>query len=210
MKHTSVAIETTQGLIHFPDLTMQAKKAANEASAKPSSALFHDRITLPPMTTKTTRAFVDHSSEWLTTCTVTPVGKFMEAASLLICHSRSTIIDKKTADRTESPISIKKNTQIAELSVATPEQPKFIQPVDTAIFSMTPEGDLHLTNYLTELLRTNKSDQQINTFWFPTQETPGNTKDHAPNQTRTLKKCVKCNKKKNWSRKMTQNCEWNF
>ena len=68
----------------------------------------------------------------------------------------------------------------------TPEQSKFIKPVDTAILSMIPEGDPHLVTYLTELLRTIKRDQQNNPFWFPTPKNPGNTEDHTPIQTRIL------------------------
>ena len=102
----------------------------------------------------------------------------------------STIIDRKIAVRvtntTESPYTINKNTQIAEFSVLTPKQSKFIKPVDTAILSMIPEGDPDLATYLTELLRTNKPDQQNNTFWFPTPENPGNTEDHTPIQRRIL------------------------
>ena len=55
-----------------------------------------------------------------------------------------------------------------------------------AILSMIPQGDPDLLTYLTELLRTNKPDQQNNTFWFPTPENPGNTEDHTPIQTRIL------------------------
>ena len=190
IKHNSVVIDTTHGLIHFPNLTMQVKSASSQASAIPQLVLIHDIITKPQMTTKTITAFVDHSSEWNTTGTVTPVEKFKEAASLTISHSMSTIIDGKIAVRVtntpESPYTINKNTQIAEFSVVTPEQTKFIKPVDTAILSMIPEGDPDLVTYLTELLRTNKPDQQNNTFWFPTPENPGNTEDHTPIQTRIL------------------------
>ena len=51
---------------------------------------------------------------------------------------------------------------------------------------MIPEGDPDLITYLTELLRTNKPDQQNNTFWFPTPENPDKTEDHTPIQTRIL------------------------
>ena len=101
----------------------------------------------------------------------------------------STITDKKIAVRvtniTESPYTINKNTQIAEFSVVTLEQSKFIKPVDMAILSMIPEGDPDLITYLTQLLRANKQDQQTNTFWFPTPANPGNTEEHT--QTRILK-----------------------
>ena len=56
-----------------------------------------------------------------------------------------------------------------------------------AILSMIPESDPDLITYLTELLRTNRPDQQTNTFWFPTPENPGNTEEHTPIQTRIIK-----------------------
>ena len=71
MKHNSVVIDTTHGLIHVPHLTMQVKNASSRASAKPQPVLIHDSIIIPQMTTKTITAFVDHSSEWNTTGTVT-------------------------------------------------------------------------------------------------------------------------------------------
>ena len=86
MKHNSVVTDTTHGLIHFPHLTMQVKSASNQASAKPQHILIHDSITIPQMTTKTITAFVEHSSEWKTTGTVTPKKNFTEAASLIISH----------------------------------------------------------------------------------------------------------------------------
>ena len=162
MKHNSVVIDTTHGLIHFSHLTMQVKSALSQTSAKPQPVLIHDNITIPQMTTKTIAAFVDHISQWNTTGTVTPVEKFTEAASLILSHSMSTKNDRKIAVRvtntTESPYTINKNTQIAEFSVVTPEQSNFIEPVDAAILSMIPEGDPDLITYLKELLRTNKPD----------------------------------------------------
>ena len=190
MRRNSVVIDTTHGLIHFPHLTMQVKSALSQTSAKAQSVLIHDSITIPQLTTRTITAFVDHVSEWNTTGTVTPVEKLTETASLIISHSMSTIIDRQIAVRvtntTESPYTINKNTQIAEFSVVTPEQSKFIKPVDMAILSIIPEGDPDLITYLTELLRTKKQDQQTNTFWFPTPKNPGNTEDHTPIQTRIV------------------------
>ena len=117
--------------------------------------------------------------------------KFTETASMLISHSMSTIIDKRIAVRvtntTESPYLIKKHTQIAEFPVLTPEQSKHVKPVDMAILSMIPQDDPDMTAYLNELLRTNKSEQQDNTFWFPTPENPGKPEEHTPIQARILR-----------------------
>ena len=191
MRNNNVVIDTTHGLIHFPHLTMQVKTASSETTTKPQPVIMDENLTIPPATTKTVTAFIDHPSKWNTTGTVTPSEKFTETASLLIYHSMSTIIDKRIAVRvtntTESPYLIKKHTQIAEFSVVTPEQSKYIKPVDMAILSMMPQDDPDLTAYLNELLRTNKPEQQNDTFWFPTPEKPGTPEEHTPIQTRILK-----------------------
>ena len=191
MRNNSVVIDTTYGLIHFPHLKMQVKTTSSETPTKPQPVIMDQALTIPPATTKTVTAFIDHPSKWETTGTVTPLEKFTETASLLISHSMSTIIDKRIAVRltntTESPYLIKKHTQIAEFSVVTPQQSKHIKPVVMAILSMIPQGDPDLTAYINELLRTSKPEQQDNTFWFPTPENPGKLEDHTPIQTRILK-----------------------
>ena len=190
MRNNSVVIDTTHGLLYFPHLTLQVKTASSETTTKPQPVITDEALTIPPTTTKTIKAFIDHASKWNTTGTVTPLEKFTETANLLISHSMSTIIDKRIAVRvtntTESPYLIKKHPQIAEFSVVTPEQSKHIKPVNTAILSMMPQGDSDLTAYLNELLRKNTPEQQDNTFWFPTPENPGKPGDHTPIQTRTL------------------------
>ena len=191
MRNNSVVIDTTHGLIHFPHLTMQVKTASSETTTKTQPVITDEALTIPPTTTKTITAFIDHPSKWRTTGTVTPLEKFTETASLLISHSMSTIIDKRIAVRvtntTESPYLIKKHTQIAEFSVVTPEQSKLLKPVDMAILSMIPQDDPDLTAYVNELLRTSKPEHQNNTFWFPTPENPGKPEDHTPIQARILK-----------------------
>ena len=191
MRNKSVVIDATHGLIHFPNMTMQVKTTSSETTTKPQPVITEEALTILPTTTKTITAFIDHPSKWNLTGTVTPLEKFTETASLMISHSMSTIIDKRIAVRvtntTESPYHIKKHTQIKEFSVVTKEQSKHIKPVDMAIFSMIPQGDPDLTAYLTELLRTNKPEQQDSTFWFPTPENPGKPEDHTPIQTRILK-----------------------
>ena len=92
----------------------------------------------------------------------------------------------KATKTAESPYLIKKHTQIAEFSVIQ-EQSKHVKPVDMAILSMIQPGDLDLSAYLNELLRTNNLEQQNNTFWFPTPENSAKSEDYTPIQTRILK-----------------------
>ena len=89
MRKNSVVIDTTHGLIHFPHLTMQVKTISSETTTKPQPVITDEALTIPPTTTKTITAFIDHPSKWNTTGTVTPLEKFTETASLLISHSMS-------------------------------------------------------------------------------------------------------------------------
>ena len=193
MRKNSVVIDKTHGLIHFPHLTMQVKTASSKTTEKPELVISDDALTIPPTPTKTITAFVGHPSKWNTTGTVTPLERFTETANLPVFHSMSILIDKKAVrvtNTTELPYLIKKHSQIAEFSVVTPVQPKYIKPGDMAILSMIPQGDKDLTTYLNELFRTNKPEHQNNTFWFPTPENLGKPDDHTPIQTRLPKEKI--------------------
>ena len=190
IKNNSSVIDSIHGFIHFPHLTMQVKTGSSEATAKPQLVRTEDALKIPPRTAKTIRAFVHHPSKWNTTCTVTPLEKFTETASLLISPSMSTINDNRVAVRvthtTKSGYLFKNNTQNAEFSVITPDQPKYIKTVDMTILSMIPEGDPDLTAYSNKLLKTIKPEPQNNIFWFPTPENPDELEIHTPLQTRIL------------------------
>ena len=121
MRNNSVVIDTTHGLIHFPHLTMRVKTASSETTTKAQPVITDENLTIPPTTTKTITAFIDHPSKWNTTGTVTPLEKFRETANLLISHSMSTLTDKRIAVRvtntTQSPYLIKKHTDCRILRV---------------------------------------------------------------------------------------------
>ena len=47
MRHNSVVIDTTRGLIHFQQMTMQVKIVPSKKSARPKVVLNHDALTVP-------------------------------------------------------------------------------------------------------------------------------------------------------------------
>ena len=80
MRNYSVVIDTTQGLIHFPHLTMQVKTASSGTTAELQRVITDDALMIPPRKTTAVTAFVDHPSEWNTTGTLTT----LEAADFSI------------------------------------------------------------------------------------------------------------------------------
>ena len=164
MRKSSAVIDTTHGLIHFAHLSMQ-NKASSEMSAQTLVILTDDALTIPPGRTYTITTSVDHPSECKTTGTVTPLEKVhgnSQSADFSLNVDNKWEEEKKVAVRVnntmETPYLIIRNTQITEFSVVTPEQARFVRPLDTAILSLIPGGDSYLTGYLSELLRKNKPE----------------------------------------------------
>ena len=57
MRNNSVVMDTTHGLIHYPNLTMPVKSAWSEKTAEHQLVLTDDALTIPPRTTKAITAF---------------------------------------------------------------------------------------------------------------------------------------------------------
>ena len=68
-----------------------------------------------------------------------------------------------------------------------------------AILSMIPQGYLDQSTFLNELLRTNKPEQQNNTFMFSTPKKPGEPEDRTPIQTRILKELIEFKEKEKFN-----------
>ena len=101
MRHNSVVIDTTHDLIYFPHLKMQVTRASSGTSAKPLVVLINDSITVRPKT---------ENNQSICSLLIgieynryrDSGGNIIEAASLRISHSISTIIDKKIEVRVTS------------------------------------------------------------------------------------------------------------
>ena len=197
-RHISVIIETTHSLIHFPHWTMRVKSSASETSAKTQAVAIHDGIKVPLMTTKTSIAFVNHPSEWNTTGTVTPVGKFTEAACLLISHPMSTIFDKKIAVRVRKEVTLsnqEKQTNCRLLcSYSRAIQVRQAVGHGNLQFDSTRWSGL---DYVLEQSTQNKQTRSAEQYLMdPDTEDLGEIEDHTRTQTRILEELHEMEEKK--------------
>ena len=76
---------------------------------------------------------------------------------------------------------------MANFSILTPEQTKHIRSVNpTPVRHFLNNNHDDAIPYINRLLKTSKTDEVNETYWFPTSEKPGNEKEHTPIQTRIL------------------------
>ena len=150
MRHNSVVLDITHGILHFPHLSMQVKSVDEPKSVRPQAVIIPEDITIPAMVTRNIKAYTNFNSHFRTTGIITPIDQYTENATLLVSHSMSAMTNGEIPIRVtnvgETPYTLKRNTQIAEFSILTPEQSKFVKPVDTAILQVLPYDDQSLSS----------------------------------------------------------------
>ena len=87
----------------------------------------------------------------------------------------------------DHPYTLKKETHITNFSILTPEQTKHIRPVNhTSVRHLLNNNHDDAIHYRNSFLKTSKTDEINETYWFPTPQNPGNEREHTPIQTRIL------------------------
>ena len=80
--------------------------------------------------------------------------------------------------------TLKKGTHIANSSILIPERTKHIRPVNpTSVRHLLNNSHDKAIHYIKSFLKTSKTDEINETYWFPTPKNPGNENDHMPIQT---------------------------
>ena len=76
---------------------------------------------------------------------------------------------------------------MANFLILTPEQTKHIRPVNpTSVRHLLNNNHDDAIHYKNSLLKTSKTGEVNETYWFPTPRNPGNEREHTPIQTRIL------------------------
>ena len=89
---------------------------------------------------------------------------------------------------TVQPYELKKGLHIAKFSVMTPEQMKYVRPMDpVSTWHLLNENGEDAIYYLNSLLKANRNNDQYEQNWFPTPENPGDEASHTPIQQSILR-----------------------
>ena len=110
---------------------------------------------------------------------------------LFICPAISSTQNNKhmvqISNYLDHPYTLKKGTHMANFSILTPEQTKHNRPINpTSVRHLLNNNQDDAIHYINSFLKTSKTDQVNETYWFPTPQNPGNKKEHTPIQTRIL------------------------
>ena len=113
-------------------------------------------------------------------------GDITFCAALVTLHEGAMRI--RVNNSTIQPYKLKKGMHIANFSVMTPEQMKYVRPIDpVSTWHFLNENEEDAIYYISSLLKANRNSDQYEQYWFPTSENPGDETTHTPIQQRILK-----------------------
>ena len=116
---------------------------------------------------------------------------------------------------TDSPYTLRRGTQVANLTVLTPEQMKYVKPIDpVTTWHLLQDNPENAAYYASSLIKSTKPEDFKENYWFPTPEDPGDPQHHTPIQKRILSELINLQELENFNpqddsgRQFLSNFDW--
>ena len=192
LQRNHTVLDMRQGILNFPFFSMQLKTADHKYSNVLEPILNPNEITIPPNDRVLIRTNSLLYPENAVTGILQPSDLLHEEGDITFCPALITLHDGNIMipvnNFTDHPYKLKKGLHIASFSVMTPEQMKYVKPVDPAsTWHLLQNDQEQAAHYVSSLIKTNKNPQNSENYWFPTPENPGNPEEHTPIQKRILR-----------------------
>ena len=92
---------------------------------------------------------------------------------------------------TDHPYTLKRGSHIANFSVMTPGQMKYVKPIEpVTTWHLLQDDPENAAFYVSSLIKSSKPEDFKECYWFPTPEDPGDPQQHTPIQKRILKEIL--------------------
>ena len=191
LQRNHTVLDMRQGILNFPFFSMQLKTADHKYSNVLEPILNPIEITIPPNDRVLIRTNSLLYPENAVTGILQPSDLLHEEGDITFCPALVTLNDGNILipvnNFTDHPYKLKKGLHIANFSVMTPEQMKYVKPVDPAsTWHLLQNDQEQAAHYVSSLIKTNRNPQNSEKYWFPTPENPGNPEEHTPIQKRIL------------------------
>ena len=191
LQRNSTILDIRHGIMIFPFFSMQLK---NENRAYPNiiePILNPVDTILKPGKQTTIWVISQIYTENAATGIIQPSPLLENDGDLLICPAIPSTQNNKhmvqISNFLDHPNTLKKGIHMTNFSILTPEQTKHIRPVNpTSVRHLLDNNHHDAFHYLNNLLKTSKTGEVNETYWFPMSQNPSNEKEHTPIQTRIL------------------------
>ena len=192
LQRNNTILDMRQGVLNFPFFSMQLKTADHKYTNVMEPICTREDITIPP----NDRHMVSMCSQKYEDTTVTgilqPSNDLAEDGDITFCAALVTLTQGQASihvnNFTDQPYTLKRGSHIANFSVLTPEQLKYVKPIDpVTTWHLLQDNPENAVYYASSLIKSPKAEDNSENYWFPTPEQPGDPQTHTPIQQRILK-----------------------
>ena len=192
LQRNNTILDMRQGILNFPFFSMQLKTADHKYTNVMEPICAREDITIPP----NDRHMVSMSSQLYDDANVTgilqPSNGLADDGDITFCAALVTLTQGQVTihvnNFTDQSHTIKRGSHIANFSVLTPEQMKYVKPIDpVTTWHLLQDNPENAAYYASSLIKSPKTDDNSEHYWFPSPEDPGDLQTHTPIQQRILK-----------------------
>ena len=192
LQRNNTILDMRQGILNFPFFSMQLKTADHKYTNVMEPICAREDITIPP----DDRHMVSMYSQLFDDANVTgilqPSNDLADDGDITFCAALVTLTQGQVTihvnNFTDQSHTIKRGSHIANFSVLTPEQMKYVKPIDAVTtWHLLQDNPENAAYYASSLIKSPKTDDNSEHYWFPTPEDPGDLQTHTPIQQRILK-----------------------
>ena len=192
LQRNNTILDMRQGVLNFPFFSMQLKTADHKYSNVMEPLTTREDITIPPNDRQMIPMYSQMYEDSNVTGIIQPSHALTEDGDIAFCTALVTLTQGQIAihvnNFTEQPYTLRRGSHIANFSVLTPEQMKYVKPIDPVttwhLLQGNPENAAY---YASSLNKSPKNEDHKENYWFPTPENPGYPQLHTPIQQRILR-----------------------
>ena len=195
LQRNNTILDMRQGVLNFPFFSMQLKTADHKYTNVMEPICTQEDITISP----NDRQIVTLASQMYDDTTVTgilqPSTALIEDGDVAFCAAFVTLtsgqVEIPLNNFTYHPYTLKRGSHIANFSVMTPGQMKYVKPNDpVTTWHLLQDDPENAAFYVSSLIKSSKPEYFKESYWFPTPEDPGDPQQHTPIQKRILKEIL--------------------
>ena len=185
LQRHNAMFDIRQGIITFPYLSMQSRPDHTTNTRTTTPLLTETSYTLQRGEVLAISSKMPHLIDHNATSIVVPSSHMEDHESIFITSSLCTVINNavgyQVINFSDMPYTLPIDTHMTDFRILTPEQIKHIKPDDPS--TLTFMMHQHMDNtylYLNQLMKTNHSSDEQETYWLPTPEEPGDPDTYTP------------------------------
>ena len=191
LQRNHTVLDMRQVILNFPFFSMQLKSAERRYSNVLEPLLNLNETTIPPIVIVLIRTNSLLSPENAETGILQPSDLLHEECDITFCPALVTLnegnVQIPVKNFTDHPYKLKKGLHIANFSVVTPEQMKYVKPVDQhSTWHLLQNEQEKAAHYVNSLIKLNRNTKNSENYWFLTPENAGNSDEHKPIQKKFL------------------------